>query len=122
MTDIYFFDTYALWEIIKKNPDYERFITAKLICSIFNVYELYATLRREFDKDVAEKHVALLQGCLAEITIKNVIDAAEMKKSFAKKEMSFVDCLGYVKAKELKIKFLTGDKEFEGLPNVEFVK
>ncbi len=32
------------------------------------------------------------------------------------------DCIGYIFAKQLGIKFLTGDKEFENLDNVEFVK
>ena len=32
------------------------------------------------------------------------------------------DCIGYILAKRLSIKFLTGDKEFEKLDDVEFVK
>ena len=32
------------------------------------------------------------------------------------------DCIGYIMAKKLNIKFLTGDKEFENFLNVEFVK
>ena len=32
------------------------------------------------------------------------------------------DCIGYIIAKRLGMKFLTGDKEFEGFENVEFVK
>ena len=39
-----------------------------------------------------------------------------------KKEMSMTDCISYFMAKELGIKFLTGDKEFENLENVEFAK
>ena len=33
-----------------------------------------------------------------------------------------VDCIGYMTAKRLGVKFLTGDREFEGMDNVEFVK
>lgn len=32
------------------------------------------------------------------------------------------DCVGYVVSQRLGMKFLTGDKEFRGLPNVEFVQ
>jgi len=39
-----------------------------------------------------------------------------------KRKLSMVDCIGYVMAGKLGIKFLTGDKEFEKLDNVEFVK
>jgi len=39
-----------------------------------------------------------------------------------KSNLSYVDCIGYILAKELKVGFLTGDREFEGMDNVEFVK
>ena len=32
------------------------------------------------------------------------------------------DCVGYVVAKRVGVKFLTGDREFKDMPNVEFVK
>ncbi len=38
------------------------------------------------------------------------------------KNFSFVDCASYMCAKENNLIFLTGDKEFEDLPNAEFVK
>ena len=119
---MYFFDTYTLWELIKKNPRYEPFSQESIICTIFNVYEFYVTLRKDFNEEIAKRYVLLLEDCLVETTIKNIIDAVEMKKQFNKQDISFIDCLGYIKAKELKIKFLTGDKEFEMMENVEFVK
>jgi len=36
--------------------------------------------------------------------------------------MSMADCISYIQSKEVGVKFLTGDKEFEDLDNVEFVK
>jgi len=39
-----------------------------------------------------------------------------------KRNLSYVDCIGYIIAKQRNIKFLTGDKEFEYMENVEFVK
>ena len=39
-----------------------------------------------------------------------------------KRNVSMTDCIGYILSKQLGIKFLTGDKEFENFPNVEFVK
>ena len=45
-----------------------------------------------------------------------------MKFRVMNKNMSMTDCISYMQAKELGIKFLTGDKEFEDLENVEFIK
>jgi uncharacterized protein len=39
-----------------------------------------------------------------------------------KKNLSVPDCISYLQAKSLGIKFLTGDKKFENMENVEFVK
>ena len=39
-----------------------------------------------------------------------------------KRELSYVDCIGCIIAKMMKIKFLTGDKQFKDLENVEYVK
>ncbi len=119
---MYFFDTYALWELVKKKQSYEQYSRTKIICSIFNAYEFYVTLRKDFDEQTAKKFVSILEGCIVDISINNAMEAVEMKKKYNKQDISFIDCLGYIKAKELKIKFLTGDKEFETMQNVEFVK
>ena len=37
------------------------------------------------------------------------------------KKMSMTDCISYIQAKKLGIKFLTGDKEFKNKENVEHV-
>lgn len=119
---MYFFDTYALWELLKRNPNYAPYSQTTIVCTIFNAYEFYVTLRKDFNEETAKKYLKLLEDCIAEVTIKNVIDAVEMKKKYNKQGISFIDCLGYLKAKELGMKFLTGDKEFALLDNVEFVK
>jgi len=119
---MYFFDTYALWELLRKNPNYEKYSNTTIICTIFNAYEFYATLRREFSQRVAENKLDILEDCTVKVSMKNIKDAVEMKKKFNKQNISFIDSLGYIKAKELGIKFLTGDKEFATMDNVEYVK
>ena len=53
----------------------------------------------------------------------NVIKKAMTFRALNKKRnLSYVDCIGYIIAKQRNIKFLTGDKEFEYMENVEFVK
>ncbi|MEK6860625.1 MAG: hypothetical protein AABY07_01520, partial [Nanoarchaeota archaeon] len=47
-------------------------------------------------------------------------EAAKLK--LQNKKLSMTDCIGYCLANKWGIKFLTGDREFEGLENVEFVK
>ena len=46
----------------------------------------------------------------------------ELKKANNKSNLSYVDCIGYVISQKLKVKFLTGDKEFKELNNAEFIQ
>ena len=38
------------------------------------------------------------------------------------RDLSYVDCIGYVIAMRNNIRFLTGDRQFRNLPNVTFVR
>ena len=38
------------------------------------------------------------------------------------KKFSYIDCVGFMMAKALSIPFLTGDRSFEGMEGVEYVK
>ena len=61
------------------------------------VYEFYTTLRREFDEPTAKKYVDVLENCIVEISIQNVMEAVEMKIRNKKSNVSFIDCIGYSK-------------------------
>lgn len=49
-------------------------------------------------------------------------EAMEFRVEWKDRNVSMTDCISYIMSKKLGIKFLTGDKEFEKLDNVEFVK
>ena len=55
MTQAYFFDTYAIIEIIKGNPAYANFKYSKMVITIFNLVELHYKLIRDFNKHIASK-------------------------------------------------------------------
>ena len=50
--------------------------------------------------------------------------AAAMRRTYSQdgRKFSLIDCVGYSVAELLTIPFLTGDREFEDLPGVEYVK
>jgi predicted nucleic acid-binding protein len=121
----FFADTYALVEILKGNPTYERYTEESLISTEFNIFELSYALYRDFRND-ARDMLALVRD---EIEILDVRDedylaAAEIRLLTKKegKNLSLIDCLGYECAKRLGVKFLTGDHEFEQMDKVEYVK
>jgi len=118
----YFFDTYALIELIKGNPYYTKYSEEQVVIMQFNLVELYYSLISEFSKEMAKMIYLNFKECVRQIDDDTIFEAMDLRKKQNKKRLSYVDCIGYVYAKRNKIRFLTGDKQFENMPNVEFVK
>lgn len=124
MVEAYFFDTYALIEIIKGNHSYLKYIDSKIITTNLNLLELYSSLLRNYDKDKADYYFNIYSKKCVLIEDEDLKEAVKLWLLMRKenKKPSYIDCIGYVLAKRLDIKFLTGDREFKDMQNVEFVK
>ena len=120
--DSYFLDTYALIEIIKGNNNYSKYLTKEIYTTIMNLYELYYSLFRDYGKDTARKYFNLFKKIIINFNDENIFSASEFKLSNREKRISYTDALGYAIALNKMSKFVTGDKAFRGVNNVEFVK
>jgi uncharacterized protein len=119
----FFFDSYALIEIYEKNPNFEEYASANVVTSYFQVYEVYHSLiRNGYTKEEIKDFFEFLKNLCIDLDFDWIPAAVEFRREYKKRELSYADCLGYIIARESHIKFLTGDKEFEDLTNVEFVK
>lgn len=119
---MYFFDTYAIIEIIKENKSYEKYGKEIIMTSVLNLGELYYYLLKNFDENIADDWKIKLEHNLLFIDADIITKAMIFKYKNKEKNFSFIDCVGYTLAKENNLIFLTGDKEFKDLENVEFVK
>ena len=121
-----FADTYALIELLKGNPNYENYSQADLIATEFNILELTYALFRDFGRDEAARVVKLIRDKIEILPTEDsdYLDASEFRKSANKtgKKLSLIDALGYSCSRKLGIKFLTGDREFIEMENVEYIK
>ena len=116
----YFFDTYALIEIVKSNQNFSKYFDELVTTSILNLIELYYCVLRDFGEEKAKQAFYSFSGCAIEITDQTIFES--MKKKLKNKNLSYADCIGYTLAFQNNLKFLTGDKEFQNLDGVEFVK
>ena len=123
MDEAFYFDTYALVEITKGNKNYAEYREGiKILTNKLNLMELVYFLFRIGKED---KIGIVFNDYLKyniESSTRALIEAARLKFLQRKKKLSYIDCLGYLIAKENKVKFLTGDEKFRNMPNVEFVK
>jgi len=118
----YFFDTYAIIELIKGNPNYEFIKDNVIITSSMNIAELYYSLLLENNQEFADKIINSFNFELIDITSKIAIKSSLFRFQNKKLKLSYIDCLGYILALKNNLLFLTGDKGFESLDNVEYVK
>ena len=119
----FFFDTYVFFEMIHGNLNYERYKKdVAIITTKFNLMELHYGLLLLFGKETADYYFDSYSKFAVDIPDDIIKLANEFKKVMKTRNVSYVDCLGYALAKSRNITFLTGDKEFKDLDNVEFVK
>jgi len=118
---MYFFDTYALFEILKANPAYQRFADEPIITTSLNLAELYYGLLKQ-DKSKADALFSSINPDLLEITPDIAKTAMKFRYTHKKAKLSMVDCIGYALARHHNIPFLTGDQGFSKIEHVEYVK
>lgn len=117
---IYFFDTYAFFEIIRGNPNYEKYKEVNIITTVFNLAELNYGLKKEKGKETADNYTKKYWIFLVNVSLEDIEKAMDLK--VRKKHLSIPDAIGYIVAEKHNVKFLTGDEDFRDMPNVEFVK
>ena len=120
----FFFDTYALIEIINGNEKYLKYKNEIIYTSLLNVAELWQALLRDFNEAIAKEIYSKMNLAILEIDEKLIINAVSFRfhSKKNKRNFSLPDTVGYLSARKYGIKFLTGDKEFRDFENVEFVK
>ncbi len=118
----YFFDSYAVIEIVKGNPNYARYTQEVVIITIFNLVELYWSFLNELGEEKANAMYKQFRECVIDVEDSVLKEAIKFRKQHKRLNLSYTDCIGYATASQRGLRFLTGDKEFERFDNVEFVK
>ena len=118
----YFFDTYALVEITKNNPNYVKFIEEVVVITKFNLAEFVYAVLSEHGETAAKNALEKFKDAEADVPDEILFKAMLFRSKNRKKSLSYADCIGYIFALENKLKFLTGDDAFRGMENVEFAK
>ncbi len=117
-----FFDTYAMIELVQKNPAYEPYLQEDIRTTLWNLGELYYYFVKHGKQREGNEWFAKLLPSVVDITPDAIQKAMLFKHQHRTKKMSMVDCIGYIISQKNKFRFLTGDSAFGNLPNVEFVR
>ena len=118
----YFFDSYAIIEIVKENPKYTPYAEEDITLTLFNLAEIYWSILNDFNEEKADQIYSKLKEDCVEVDDETLKEAIKFRKEHKKQDLSYTDCIRYIYSKRNNLKFLTGDSKFEHLPFVEFVK
>ncbi|MBS3086663.1 PIN domain-containing protein [Candidatus Pacearchaeota archaeon] len=119
----YFFDSGAIIDLIEGAENYLRFKNLPIITTTLNISEVYFYFLKEHDEQTADYWIRKLNFKLVNIIkFDAAIKAARLRFKNKKENLSYADCIGYITAKEMGVKFLTGDEKFKNKENVEFVE
>ena len=118
----YFFDSYALIEIAGGNKGYEKYLDRDAVTLKENLAELFYFLLKKYDEKTALFFFQKFSKIAVELPLEVVPKAMLFRHQNIKTHFSYIDCLGYCYALNKKRIFLTGDRAFKGMSNVELVR
>ena len=119
----FFFDSYAVIEILKGNPNYAKYVQEEVILTQFNLVEIYFSALTDLSETGADEIFKKYRDNIVDIDDDSLKEATRFRrKVYKEKKISYTDAIGYIYAKRNGLIFLTGDKEFKDLDNVEFVR
>lgn len=105
------------------NTNYDKYKKGiSIILTKLNLMELYYGLLLKYNEKVAEICYNSFVKYAVKITDEIIKKAMQFRFQNRGKNLSYVDCIGYITAKANNAKFLTGDPAFKDLDNVEYVE
>ncbi len=126
MSNLYCLDTYAIVEIYYGNPKFSKFILGNFIIPDWILGEFYYVWMQKYSEEEADNLIKELEKNSIQVSKDIIIKAMKFryhhKKNKKDSNLSFFDAVGYIFSRENNYIFVTGDKEFEGLESVEYVK
>jgi predicted nucleic acid-binding protein len=118
----YFFDSYAIVEMVKGNPKYSKYLKETIVVTIFNLAEIYWAILKDFGEKKSDEIYSEIKSFIAKVDDKTIKQAMKFRIKHKKNRLSYSDCIGYIYAMRNNLIFLTGDKQFYNMKGVEFVK
>ena len=118
----YFFDSYAVIEVVFGNESYAKFKEVYPIITVFNLAEIYWSALKNLGEKEANLIYEKYSQCVEDVSEIVLKKAMKFKIEHKEQRLSYADCIGYIYSRLNNLIFLTGDKEFEGMSGVEFIK
>ena len=117
----YFYDSWAILEYLNTGRLAGYFRSTRGVTTWLQVMEVfYALLRDGRSESEARDLITALQPHVIDFSFDDVLGAMGVRIQMVRKQrnLSYVDAIGYYVARKRRLRFLTGDPGFRGLPGV----
>ena len=121
----YFYDTYSILEYMSGNRRYSPYFEEDYgFLTVLNLMEIYYALLKGHSEEAADEGFSASSKFLCDFDDADIKEAMKLRLNLRNRglDISYADALGYQLSMKLKVKFLTGDRVFKGLENVEYVR
>tara|TARA_Y100000310_G_C20670121_1_gene809790 strand:- start:1940 stop:2302 length:363 start_codon:yes stop_codon:yes gene_type:complete len=119
---MYCLDTYAIIELAEANSKFAFLLDQEFVIPNTTIAEFFWVCIKENKKEQAEFWIQKLTGSIDIVEVDILMQAQKFRYEHKKQKLSFFDCVGYIYARENGLLFVTGDKEFEKMEGVKFIK
>ncbi|NOZ81181.1 MAG: hypothetical protein GXP63_05925 [DPANN group archaeon] len=118
----YFYDTYILIEMTKRKKELQEYVDKTAYTLDYNLAELFYYFLREYNERTSWHVFRVFEKMAMRIPLSLIGKAMAFRWKYRKKRFSYVDALGYLYALENDLIFVTGDRAFNGMKQVEIVR
>lgn len=119
----YFYDSYAVLAYLTDRPKYRSYFEEHTgVLTKLNLLEICYRILNIHGVRAAKRTTSAFSTYQVDFTSNDILVSMRLRSALKKRglDVSYADALGYHLASKLHIRFLTGDKAFKGLTNVEF--
>lgn len=111
-----------MMEIANEDINFIQYLNKDFVITETTLVKFFIVLLREGGEKVADYWFRKLEGYSVPVDKYVLKEAMKFKYEHKKQRISFFDAVGYIFSVKNGYLFVTGDKEFENLKNVEFRK
>jgi hypothetical protein len=120
----YFYDSYAVLAYTSGHEAYREYFEEKDgVLTKLNLLEIYYRSLEQYDSKVALDILGSFYKYQVDFDEDDISASMGLRLELKRKglDISYADALGYFLSQKMRIKFLTGDRAFQGLKGVEYV-
>lgn len=120
----FFYDSYAVLAFTSGNQAYrEYFEKDDGVLTKLNLLEIFYRSLEQFGFKAASDILGTFSKYLVDFGLEDIAGSMKTRVGLRRggRDVSYADALGFFLSRKMGIKFLTGDKTFQGLSGVEYV-